>query len=127
MMQWAGKASFSGKATNGTLRDYPVLPLPPIPQQRRAMPSMDGMSEVKVFPNPGTDHVTIDFSFEEPQGNRRFEIVDVQGRTLLSTSLVGQRDQKLVDIRSLTAGSYTYRVSDSGHTIASGIFTVGGR
>lgn len=123
----AGRADAIVAFVNGTVRDYPVLPLPPMPQQRRAMPSMDGMSEVKVFPNPGTDHVTIDFAFEEPEGNRQFEIVDVQGRTLLSTALVGQRDQKLVDVRSLAVGSYTYRVSDNGHTVASGIFTVGGR
>ena len=123
----AGRADAIVAFVNGTVRDYPVLPLPPMPQQRRAMPSMDGMSEVKVFPNPGTDHVTIDFAFEEPEGNRQFEIVDVQGRTLLSTALVGQRDQKLVDIRALSAGSYVYRVTQDGNIVDSGNFTVGGR
>jgi hypothetical protein len=120
----AGRADAIVAFVNGTVRDYPVLPLPPMPQQRRAMPSMYGMSDISVFPNPGTDHITVSYMFEEPSGNSLFEVIDIQGRTLLSAALLGQQDQKVVDIRALSAGSYTYRVSDNGHILQGGTFMV---
>lgn len=104
----------------------PVLPVPQMPQHRKAIPSMDGMSAINVFPNPGRDHVTIDYSFEELGVDNLFEVMDMQGRTLLTARLVGQRDQQVVDIRALAAGSYVYRVSQDGRTLSGGTFIVAG-
>ncbi len=109
---------------NDSVRHYPVLPLPLVQQQRRAAPTMEGMSSVNVFPNPGKEFITIDYSFEERSGDNLFEVMDMQGRTLLTQRLVGQRDQQVVDVRALAAGSYVYRVSQDGQTMRGGTFMV---
>jgi hypothetical protein len=120
----AGHAEAILAFVNGTEIDYPVLPVPPMPQQRRAAPSMEGMSSLNVFPNPGSDHVTIDYAFQELDGINSFEVIDVQGRILLTERLIGQRDQMILDIRTLASGSYIYRVVQNGTTLHSGNFSV---
>jgi hypothetical protein len=105
--------------------DLPVLPVPPLPHHRKGLPNMEGASILNVFPNPGTDHITIDYTLEE-SGSSIFEVLDVQGRTVLRKQLVGQRDQVLLDIRSLSAGSYLYRLSQGEVRLQSGTFSVAG-
>jgi|GEM_PF-3479693 len=109
-----------------TTIELPVLPVPPLPQLRRYMPSFEGASTLNVFPNPGRDHITVDYSFAEPEGNNLFEVIDAQGRTLLQKPLKHQRDQMIIDIRALSAGSYIYRLSQNGNTMQSGSFNVVG-
>ncbi len=109
-----------------TTIELPVLPVPPLPQQRRYFPSFEGASTLNVFPNPGREHITVDYSFAEPNGDNLFEVIDAQGRTLLQKPLKHQRDQMIVDIRTLSAGNYIYRLSQNGNTMQSGSFNVVG-
>lgn len=62
-----------------------------------------GKDEVKVFPNPATDFVTIDM-----EGVNRVEVLDVTGRTIASTT------QNVVDMKGMESGVYIFRIVTDG-------------
>ena len=59
-------------------------------------------AKIQLFPNPSTRFINI-----ETEGNGSFEIIDLQGKLILSGSL-DQKDQ--IKVESLTKGSYLLRL-----------------
>lgn len=57
-----------------------------------------------IFPNPATDRITVRLN---KQGAAGITIYDVTGKTLISTSITGERD---LDIAMLPAGLYLYSI-----------------
>ena len=63
------------------------------------------MSSVKVYPNPGSDHVTLSLGGFERDKPVSISIVDMQGRVMEKTSGIGQREVS-IDIRNYAGGKY---------------------
>jgi len=59
--------------------------------------------ELKVFPNPVSQYLNIELS-DHPDESSRYQLVDQNGRMILSAPLIGQHTQ--VDFKSLDTGIY---------------------
>ena len=63
------------------------------------------MSSVNVYPNPGSDHVTLSLGGFEKDKPVSISIVDMQGRVMEKTAGLGQREIS-IDIRNYAGGKY---------------------
>jgi hypothetical protein len=63
------------------------------------------LSSIDVYPNPGSDHVTLSLGGFEKDKPVSISIVDMQGRVMEKTSGLGQREIS-IDIRNYTSGKY---------------------
>lgn len=67
-----------------------------------------------LFPNPANDVVSI--SFDRPLNSARLELMDVQGRLVLSRNFFGS--QLTWDVSSIPQGSYLIRIIDTQNTLS---------
>ncbi len=73
-------------------------------------------NEVKLFPNPTTDFVTVQIDAVELQKDATVQVFDVTGK--LVQSLQYQNAQQVtLDVSNLTAGTYFLRLSTDSHLI----------
>ena len=63
------------------------------------------MSSLHVYPNPGSDHVTLSLGGFEKDKPVSISIVDMQGRVMEKTAGLGQREIS-IDIRNYAGGKY---------------------
>ena len=63
------------------------------------------LSSIDVYPNPGSDHVTLSLGGFEKDKPVSISIVDMQGRVMEKTSGLGQREVS-IDIRNYAGGKY---------------------
>lgn len=68
------------------------------------------LREVRVFPNPATDHVVFEFSILSSTG--ALELLDASGKILISTPF-NATYQVEMKLDGLTHGLYTYRILDA--------------
>jgi Secretion system C-terminal sorting domain len=75
---------------------------------------LDGWLDPKIYPNPTTDFLQIDWQGTTPD---RLSIVDLNGKTLLSRTEMDEKTS-LVDVSSLPNGSYFVRFFSSGKEVS---------
>ncbi|MEZ4740746.1 MAG: T9SS type A sorting domain-containing protein [Flavobacteriales bacterium] len=73
--------------------------------------SSTNTSNVRLYPNPANDQLTIEGNMAE-----RIALIDLQGRTVLTTSTNGAELVRL-DIANLAPGSYVLQALDNGTTL----------
>ena len=70
-------------------------------------------SEFLVYPNPCSDYVKLDATFELPTG-MCYTLYDFSGRALLSKELSGQSSyQEVIDLSNLPPGMYNLMISNT--------------
>jgi hypothetical protein len=77
-----------------------------------ATPEIEGMSKIRVFPNPASGLLNISFNVKETQ-NVTMDLISLRGTTVYSESLsnvTGQVDKKL-DVSNFAKGVYLLRIS----------------
>lgn len=82
------------------------------------------VADMKLYPNPATDNITLTFTAEQTD-KAILSIIDMSGRTLQHTeaSVIKGGNKLPVALNNLPAGNYTLRVS-GGHTNTAVMFTV---
>lgn len=68
-----------------------------------------------VFPNPASDHLSVTLT-HAPTGQALLEVLDVQGRTLLTQPITARTTT--VSIAKIAAGAYTLRLIGEGRQLA---------
>jgi hypothetical protein len=84
----------------------------------QSQPNSEGANamKLKVYPNPGTETVTLEFENSNSQ-NFIIEFIDVLGR--VSKSLTSAKDSKaFVDTKNLPKGVYSIRIQDEKSTVS---------
>ena len=64
----------------------------------------ESVFDLRLFPNPANDNVTLQWNSEEEQTIR---IIDAQGRIVTTLMVSGNQNEVDIDVSSLTAGWYT--------------------
>lgn len=72
------------------------------------------IDDLSVFPNPANDFIIIETSVV---GNKNIELIDISGRTILSSAISGNR----FDVSTLNSGVYILKVSINGRVSTSKI------
>ena len=76
---------------------------------------------MNLYPNPTTSFVKLDFKYDA-SANIQLELVDMLGRVLHSDELdvvKGQMSNYQLDLSSLSAGMYMFRLTSSGQLLNS--------
>jgi len=68
------------------------------------------LSSVVVYPNPANDVLQVKYSNLQ---NGHFVLTDITGRTIYSIQLQGTIGIQQIDVHSIAAGMYLYRVTDN--------------
>lgn len=63
------------------------------------------LASVKVFPNPTTDYLRIDYSSVSVKGDFTAEILNTQGQ------LISRQSNDVIDVKSLSQGIYYYKIT----------------
>jgi hypothetical protein len=71
---------------------------------------------VKVFPNPATDEVTIEWNLTSADNKREVTVYDINGRVVLTESATANVFTQSLNIKSLEAGMYMVKVSNGEFT-----------
>ena len=77
----------------------------------------DGVEEneaeswVTVYPNPATTWVAVDYTLPAGATKAQMRIVNALGMTVATYDLQGKETQKVLDLRDMASGVYTYTVS----------------
>ena len=74
-------------------------------------------TEIKIYPNPSSDIVTVEVS--DGISSEKFRIVDVSGREIMSGDIRLKTSAANIDISSLQRGLYFLILSDKGNLITS--------
>jgi hypothetical protein len=67
--------------------------------------------DVNMSPNPASTWVTIEYSLPSDANKAQMRIINTLGMTVATYDLQGKESQKILDLRDLTSGVYTYVVS----------------
>ena len=91
--------------TNGFLQPYILTPWTYNPNNQF------GIDEIKVFPNPASSYVEIDF-FTKQQGQLKISFYDALGRKVYSTEsrIYGVDLIKNIPVKHLASGSYVLQI-----------------
>jgi uncharacterized repeat protein (TIGR01451 family) len=81
-----------------------------------------GLLNVKVYPNPFVDNVTIELPENASGGSHSFELFDTDGRLIKQTTFEGRR--LTLNRDQLPAGVVMWRIGDAGVVVASGRMVV---
>lgn len=81
-------------------------------------------SFLKVFPNPASDFITIDYLLPNKEAAGVITIFDLNGKALISKSLLKNTNQFVLSLEGLVSGTYLIKLSDSKGYIDSIKFTV---
>lgn len=85
---------------------------------------LDLSAGLQVYPNPVTSAEPLNLILDAKQNAARVEVMDMMGRVLYSENVMG-RNRIVLSTAGLAAGSYLYRVLDSGRVaLGSGTFRV---
>ncbi|MFT5511945.1 MAG: hypothetical protein ACI8SE_000339 [Bacteroidia bacterium] len=71
---------------------------------------------VKVFPNPASDEVTIEWNLTSGDNKREVTVYDINGRVVLTESATANVFTQSLNIKSLEAGMYMVKVSNGEFT-----------
>jgi hypothetical protein len=66
---------------------------------------------VNVSPNPARTWVTVDYTLPIGTSHAQFKVFNIHGKAVATRDLQGTESQKVLDLRGLTPGVYTYSVS----------------
>jgi len=66
---------------------------------------------VNISPNPASTWVIVDYTLSPDADKAQLLISNMLGVTVASCNLLGNDTQKVLDLRELTSGVYTYTVS----------------
>ncbi len=82
------------------------------------VPNEQSTSTILLYPNPANNHSTIECSFER-SGKISIQVFDILGREVLieDRSVNSGRQQFSLDLRGLTQGIYSVKVSGSGRAL----------
>ena len=90
-----------------------ILPLPKSAPMESTTPAT---SDIQVFPNPVEDNLTVSIP-ALPKGTIIFQLVDVNGRIMLSQALTS--DYSTINLSSLPNGIYQYQILHNGVSLKS--------
>ncbi len=131
-----GHNSFAGtKAKNvinffydGNYRNHPELPEDGQPQSRaviqtKTVNKMEAKSYVKVYPNPSTSYVYVEY--KTPSGNNsNIEVYDASGIRVLNEIMQGSKSLKIIDTSTLSDGTYFYKLIYNNEVLGQGNFII---
>ncbi len=77
-----------------------------------AVPNVPKLADesYKVFPNPATESISIDYS-KEATAPETFSLHDITGRLVASAKLIGRDGTSILNIGNLPVGLYIYRIT----------------
>jgi sugar lactone lactonase YvrE len=109
--------------TNGTMyiSDYLNYRIRKVYNPQLAVNTTKTSNELSVYPNPANDVLQVHYHFPGNE-DAEFQITDVTGRVLTTSTLLSGRLSEQIDIRHLPLGLYLYRVLQQNQPIATGKF-----
>jgi|GEM_PF-1600722 len=81
-------------------------------------------SNLKVYPNPAKDFITIKYDLFSKKDKPFIYIVDQSGKLVTSVSERKAQDQMIIDTRSLKPGNYYIQLIQGGKLLANSRFTI---
>ncbi len=117
--------NFKGIIDEVKIFDYALTPTAAVGLYQQALTAVSDVghpvSEVglKVFPNPATDKLTLDFRFLITgfglNTHTQIKIFDITGRTILEKPIQTEKGLAEIDISSLTSGVYLISISNNNY------------
>ena len=77
------------------------------------------LTEVKLFPNPAYDRVTVQYALSRPQ-TAEVRVFDLTGRLVVSQVLEGMTGETIFSVRNLPAGLYAWTLAGENGLLGSG-------
>ena len=72
---------------------------------------------IKVFPNPVSEQLTVDYAFTELPKDATLQITDILGRSVYRQKMVNKQGQIIVDMTTLQTGLYIASVHSEQHIL----------
>ncbi|OFY94437.1 MAG: hypothetical protein A3K10_02455 [Bacteroidetes bacterium RIFCSPLOWO2_12_FULL_31_6] len=105
-------SSSCGTFNIGEVEDYNVT----LPSALRLSNESEN-TEMNVYPNPAKSDLIVSLNISENSSNNLLIMVDLQGREVLNTSIVGVGTvTKTIDLSSIPAGIYILSVKTANYT-----------
>ncbi|PKP44982.1 MAG: hypothetical protein CVT94_19255 [Bacteroidetes bacterium HGW-Bacteroidetes-11] len=79
---------------------------------------------IRVYPNPGKDFVTLEYSLGDNFNSYSYEVSDQTGKIVKKGSLGRSADQIIIDTRDLTSGNYYLNLISGSKNVASARFVI---
>jgi len=95
-----------------------------IEARKPSLPDNNASETIKVYPNPGKDFVTLEYSLGDNYTSGLFEIIDQTGKIVKRGNLGRKTDQIVLDTRDLTRGYYYISLITGNNSVASTRFVI---
>jgi len=79
---------------------------------------------IRIYPNPGKDYITVEYSVEGNNNFRYYEITDQSGKVVKKSNLGKSADQVIIDTRDLASGSYYISLISGNKNVAGTRFVI---
>jgi len=78
---------------------------------------INNKANINSYPNPATNNLTINYSFDGNIGNAKIELYDVLGQRVNTYNLLNNKGQLNLNVSELNSGVYFYAVKVDGKTL----------
>ena len=79
---------------------------------------------IRIYPNPGKDFITLEYSLMDTFNSYSYEVSDQAGKIVKKGSLGKSADQTIIDTRDLTSGNYYITLISGSKNVASARFVI---
>ena len=79
---------------------------------------------IRIYPNPGKDFITLEYSLLDTFNSYSYEVFDQAGKIVKNGSLGKSADQTIIDTRDLASGSYYISLISGNKTVAGSRFVI---
>lgn len=79
---------------------------------------------IRIYPNPGKDFITLEYSLLDTFNSYSYEVFDQAGKIVKNGSLGKSVDQTIIDTRDLTSGNYYITLISGSKNVASARFVI---
>jgi len=79
---------------------------------------------IRIYPNPGKDFITLEYSLLDTFNSYSYEVFDQVGKIVKNGSLGKSADQTIIDTRDLASGSYYISLISGNKTVAGSRFVI---
>jgi len=95
-----------------------------IEARKPSLPDKNASETIRVYPNPGKDFVTLEYSLGDNYTSGLFEIIDQTGKIVKRGNLGRKTDQIILDTRDLTRGYYYISLITGNNSVARTRFVI---
>jgi len=90
----------------------------------KTLPAKNSDELLKIYPNPGKDYITVEYSVEGNNNSCYYEITDQSGKVVKKSILGKSADQVIIDTRDLASGSYYISLISGNKNVAGSRFII---